>query len=256
MTSIALIKAWMLKISKSGRWIYTSTSSVQELLTELTMLLVYPNTTKISSGWYCCMCHWWQRDLPYLGGPAHGVWHVSVDDRYFSTSVCLWSYHHISGMGDDVPILGALVTRLEAMVYCCFWWCSYTSVWSDHHISPLQCIVSGIWDNFGDSGDAFWWSGHLVNIVIWSIWSSGQYGYLISLSSVHLVVWSSCQYGHLVIWSFGWNGHLVNMVIWSSGQYGHGVSWSYGHLVIWSSDHLIIWSSDHLIIRSSGHLVI
>ena len=26
-------------------------------------------------------------------------------------------------MGDDVPILGALVTLLNAMGFCCFWWC-------------------------------------------------------------------------------------------------------------------------------------
>ena len=33
----------------------------------------------------------------------------------------LWSYIIIvSGMGDDVPILGALVTLLNAMAYCCF----------------------------------------------------------------------------------------------------------------------------------------
>ena len=46
----------------------------------------------------------------------------------------------VSGMGDDVPILGALVTLLEAMGYCCFWWCFYTSVWSDHHISSLYLV--------------------------------------------------------------------------------------------------------------------
>ena len=36
--------------------------------------------------------------------------------------------------------------------------------------------------------------GHQVNMVIWSIWSSG-----------HLVIWS--------IWSYSQYGHLVNMVI-------------------------------------------
>ena len=33
-------------------------------------------------------------------------------------------------MGDDVPILGALVTLLKAMGYCYFCWCFYTSLWS------------------------------------------------------------------------------------------------------------------------------
>ena len=66
----------------------------------------------------------------------------------------------------------------------------------------------------------------MVNIVIWSIWSSG-----------HLIIWSLWSSFHLIIWS---SGNLVNMLIWSFGQYGQ-----YGHLVI-----LSIWS-----MWSSGHLV-
>ena len=60
----------------------------------------------------------------------------------------------LSGMGDDVPILGALVTLFNAMGNCCFWWCFYTSVWSDHHISSfypvweMTCQFWGLWWHF------------------------------------------------------------------------------------------------------------
>ena len=36
--------------------------------------------------------------------------------QYFRSSCIII----LSGMGDDVPILGAVVTLSEAMVYCCF----------------------------------------------------------------------------------------------------------------------------------------
>ena len=50
----------------------------------------------------------------------------------------------VSGMGDDVPILGALVTLLKAMGYCFFFYDGHLVVWS-----------------FGQNT-------HLVNMVIWS----------------------------------------------------------------------------------------
>ena len=76
-----------------------------------------------------------------------------------------------------------------------------------------------------------WSSDHLINMVIWSICSSGQVnmGIWSIWSSNYLIIWSPC---HLIIWS-----------IWSSGQYGHLVNLSSGQSVIWSSGHLVIWSS-------------
>ena len=140
----------------------------------------------------------------------------------------------LPGMGDDVPILGAVVTLYGAMGNCCFWWYFYTLVWSDHHISSYAyyghlvicwSVQKAIWL----AGYLFilsiWSSGHLV---IWSKWSSGECGNLVTgskWSSSHLFIWLS---DHLFIWSFG---HLVNIVFWSSG-----------HMVIWSSSHLVIWS--------------
>ena len=122
----------------------------------------------------------------------------------------------VSSMGDDVPILGALVPLLEAMGCCCFWWCFYTSLWSDHHKSSL-----------------YWLFGRPVNIVIWSS------GHLVIWSSGLLVFWLSGHLVNMVIWS---SGHLVNMVIWSIWSFGHLVIVSSGHLVILSSGLLVIWS--------------
>jgi len=60
----------------------------------------------------------------------------------------------LSGRRDDVPILVAVVTLLKADGLLLY----------------------------------------LVNMVIWLMWSSGQYGHL-----VNMVIWSSGKYGHLVI---------------------------------------------------------
>ena len=76
-------------------------------------------------------------------------WHICL-----LVNGCIICKSLSSGMGDDVPILGALVTLLEAMGYCCFWWCFYTSVWSDHHISSLYLVWEmmsqfwGLWSRF------------------------------------------------------------------------------------------------------------
>jgi len=197
----------------------------------------------------------------------------------------------LSGMGDDVPILGALVTHFNAMGNCCF----YTSVWLDHHISwfyPVWEMTSQFW--------GLWWhilmqwvtvvfvdvsilqyanivilsSDYLVNMVILSIWSSGRLviwwtGHLVIWSSGHMVVWSIWlsvplviwSSGHMVIWSIRSSNHLVNVVIWGYGHMVNMVIWSAGHLVIWSScqyGSLIIWLSGHLAIwwfGQNGHLV-
>ena len=133
----------------------------------------------------------------------------------------LWSYIiNVSGMGDDVPILGALVTLLTAMGYCCFWWCFYTSVWSVHHISSLYLVwemTCQFWvqrwyflRQWYLLNTAILWSGDLFNMAIWLA------GYLFILS-----IWSS---GHLVIWSKWSSGECGNLVIWSK--------WSSSHLVI------------------------
>ena len=166
-------------------------------------------------------------------------------------------------MRDDVLILGAPVTLLNAMGFCCFWWCFLYIIMVR---SSYIIIVSGMGDDVpilgalvtllnamgfccflwcflyiimvGSSyiiivsGHVVMWSSvspflcsyvHLVNIVIWS---SGQYGLVVIWSSCHRVIWPSC---HLGIWS---SGYTVNVVIWSicsSGQYGHQVMWSSGH---------------------------
>ena len=121
-----------------------------------------------------------------------GQWVTVVFDDILYISMVRSSFIIIlSGMGDDIPILGALVTLFNAMSNCCFWWCFYTSVWLDHHISSLylvremtsqfwgqwvtvvfddisihqygqiiiyhHCIWYGRWHpNFGRSGDTFW----------------------------------------------------------------------------------------------------
>ena len=103
-------------------------------------------------------CIWYGRWRPNFGGSGHafdcnGLLLFLMMFLYIS--MVRSSYIIIlSGMGDDVPILGALVTLLEAMGYCCFWWCSYTSVWSDHHISSLYLVWEmtsqfwGLWSHF------------------------------------------------------------------------------------------------------------
>ena len=96
-----------------------------------------------------------------------------------SVSVIITSYtqdyalYNVSGMGDDVPILGAVVTLLKAdgLLLSLMMFLYISMVRSLYII-----IVFGIWDNF--------WGRFLRR------WSSAQY--------VQLVVWSSGQYGHLV----------------------------------------------------------
>ena len=71
----------------------------------------------------------------------------------------------VSVMGDDVPILGALVTLFGGDSSCCFWWCFFTPVRSDHHISSLYlvwemtCQFWGLWWHFLEvmSYCCFWW---------------------------------------------------------------------------------------------------
>ncbi len=103
----------------------------------------------------------------------------------------------VSGMGDDVPILGALVTLYGATGNCCFWWYFYTSVWSDHHISSLYlvwemtCQFWGLWSHF---------TGQRVTVVFDDI-SIHQYGQIIIY---HHCIW----YGR---WrpNFGGSGHTL-----------------------------------------------
>ena len=79
----------------------------------------------------------------------------------------------LSGMGDDVPILGAVVTLLEAMGYCSFWWCFYTSLWSDNHISSFYLVwemTSQFWVQWWHflevkGNCCFWWCCYT------SVWS-------------------------------------------------------------------------------------
>ena len=64
----------------------------------------------------------------------------------------------VSGKGDDVPISGAVVTLLEALVYCCFWWYIYLEAmgnccfwWCFLYITMVRSsyiiIVSGMGDD-------------------------------------------------------------------------------------------------------------
>ena len=68
----------------------------------------------------------------------------------------------VSGMGDDVPILGAMVTLFNAMVSAQY--------------GHLVIRRSGQYGHL-----ISWSSGHLVNMVIWSF---GRNGHL-----VNLVIW-------------------------------------------------------------------
>ena len=138
----------------------------------------------------------------------------------------------ISGMGDDVPILGALVTLLTAMGYCCFWWCFYTSVWSVHHISSLY-LVWEMTSQFWGLWSRFWlqWVTVVFNDVFFtSVWSDHH------ISSLYLVWEMTSQFWGL--WSHFWLQWVTVVFDDVSIQYGQ-----YGHLVIWSSGHLVIWSS-------------
>ena len=81
----------------------------------------------------------------------------------------------IACMGDDLSILGAVVTLLEAMVYCCFWWCFYTSLWSYHHISSLY-VVWEMMCQFWVQWWRFW--RQLVTVVFYYV-SIHHYGQII-----------------------------------------------------------------------------
>ena len=89
-------------------------------------------------------CIWYERWRPYFGrsGDAFGGNGFLLFFMVFLYIGMVRSSYIIivSGMGDDVPILGALVTLFGAMGNCCFRWCSYTIVWSDHHISSLSLV--------------------------------------------------------------------------------------------------------------------
>ena len=87
----------------------------------------------------------------------------------------------VSGMGDDVPILGALVTLLKADGLLLFlMMLLYISIVRSSYI----IIVSGKEDDMPILGALV---TLLEAMVICSIWSSGD-----------LVIWSSFQYHHLV----------------------------------------------------------
>ena len=107
-------------------------------------------------------CIWYGRWRANLGGSGDAFkgWWVTVvfDGVSLHQYGQIIIYHLVSGMGDDVPILGAVVTLLKADGYFCFWWCFYISVWLDHLISSFY-LVWVIRPNFGGSGHAFkcWW---------------------------------------------------------------------------------------------------
>jgi len=65
-------------------------------------------------------------------------------------------------------------------------------------ICPPVYLVT--WSS-GHLFNIIWSPGHLVDMVIWSIWSSGQYGH-----PVNMVIWSIWSSDHLVITS---SGHFV-----------------------------------------------
>ena len=175
------------------------------------------------------------------------------------------------------------------MVYCCFWWCFYTWVWSNHHISSLYLVWEMTCQFWG-----LWWQWVTVvfddisihqygQIIIyhhciwygrWSAiyWGSGDAfkgnGLLLFLLMFQYIIMVICHhcfwYGRWPanFWgsgdAFWWvvklvirsSGHLVIWPKWSSDQYGQ-----YGHLVIWSSGLLVIWSYGHMVIWSSDHMV-
>ena len=138
-----------------------------------------------------CHCIWYGRWRANFGGSGHalrGNWLLLFLMMFLYFSVVRSSYIIIvSGMGDDVPIWGALVTLYGAIGYCCFWWCLYTSVWSDHHISSLYLV----WEmtcQFGGLWWRFWRQWYLLNMVI--LWSEDL---------VNMAIWSTGRNGQLVI---------------------------------------------------------
>ena len=157
----------------------------------------------------------------------------------------------LSGMGDDVPILGALVTLFNAMGNCCFWWCFYTSVWSDHHISSfypvweMTCQFWGLWSCF---------LGQSVYCCFYDV-SVHQYGQIIIYHQcIRCERWFP-NFGALVT-IFGEMGlpYHVKSLYWrwrpNFGGSGHAF-WGNGHLV-----NMVIWWSGHLVNMVNGHLVI
>ena len=80
----------------------------------------------------------------------------------------------LSGMGDDVPILGAVVTLLKAdglllyLVNIVIW-----LLWSSDQLVILSSgdlVIWSIWSSRHLVNMAIRSSGYLVKIVIWSIW--------------------------------------------------------------------------------------
>ena len=137
-------------------------------------------------------------------------------------------------MGDDVPILGALVTLKGYGLLLFLMMLIYISMVRSSYIINL------VWEMTSQ----FWvqWSHFLeVRGYCWFWWC------------FYTSIWND----HCFL-LFGGNGHLVNMVIWWSGDLVIMVIWSASLLVNWSSCHLVIWSSGHLVnmvIWSSCHLV-
>ena len=117
-------------------------------------------------------------------------------------------------MGDDVPILGAVVTLLNAMGYCCFWWCFFLHPYG-------QIIIYHHWyggwrANFGCSGDVFECNGLVLFLMMLSLHHYGQ-----------IIIYHHCiRYGR---WrpNFGGSGHafecnglLLFFMMFSLHHYG------------------------------------
>ena len=154
------------------------------------------------------------------------------------------------------------------MGYCCFWWCFYRSVWSDHHISSFY-LVWELTSQFWVQWWRFW--RQWVTVVFYDV-SIHHYG--------QIIIYHHCiKYGR---WrpNFGGSGHafecngfLLFFMMFSLHHYGqiiiyHHFIWyerwrpnfgcsghAFGgwlvhwmvyfvHLVnrvIWSSGHMYLW---------------
>ena len=91
---------------------------------------------------------------------------------------------------------------------CCFWWCCYTSVWSDHHISSFYLIWEmtsqfwGLWSHFltVKGNCCFWWCCYT------SEWSDHH------ISSLCLV-WEMTSQFWVQCWRFWGNGILLFLIM-------------------------------------------
>ena len=81
----------------------------------------------------------------------------------------------ISGKGDDVPILGAVITLLKAGGLWLFLMMLLSSVWSDHHISSFY-LVWEMTSQFWVQWSHFW--RQWVTVVFDDV-SIHQYGQII-----------------------------------------------------------------------------